>query len=261
MSLLVSLRVPDGIVLAADSLMTFQTQAVPKEEFVRCPSCDAKIPHSLISPPPAVLSPGSSNVQKLFCIKKRNIGLGVFGMPFLTGRTIESHIRDFEKKVYENETVERVAAKVEEYFRVELNKEVKGIEKIPEHQFPLGFQLAGYDEQETNIGKTFSIEIGRTSQIEPLHAKGYGCSISGDQRVILKLWKEDPNIPIPMPPFQLLPLQDAIDYAVFLIDTTIKFQRFTPMTPTCGGNIDVAVITPHLGFQWISRKELIAEKD
>lgn len=261
MSLVVSVRVPDGIILAADSLMTFQTQAVPKEEFVRCPSCEAKIPHSLISPPPPILTTGSSNFQKLFYIKKRNIGIAVFGMPFLMGRTIESHIRDFEKKVFENESVERVAAKIAEYFSAELNKEVGNLENIPERQFPIGFQLAGYDDQETNIGKTFSIEIGRTSRIEPLHAKGYGCSISGDQRVILKLWKEDPNIPIPMPPFQLLPLQDAIDYAIFLIETTIKFQRFTPMTPTCGGNIDVAIITHHCGFQWIKKKELIIEKD
>lgn len=257
MSLVVSLRVPDGIILAADSLMIFQTQAVPKEEFVRCPSCEAKIPHSLLSPPPPVLAPGSANFQKLFCIKKRNLGIGVFGMPFLTGRTIESHIRDFEKKVFENETVERVAMKMEQYFREELNKEVGDITRIPERQFPLGFQLAGYDEQDITIGKTFSIEIGRTSKIEPLHAKGYGCSISGDQRVVLKLWKEDPDIPIPLPPFQLLPLQDAIDYAIFLIDITIKFQRFTPMTPTCGGNIDVAVITHHSGFQWIRKKELV----
>lgn len=259
MSLVVSLRVPDGIILAADRLMTFQTQAVPKEEFVRCPSCEAKIPHSLISPPPSFLAPGSSNVQKLFCIKKRNIGVAVFGMPFLTSRSIESHLRDVEKKIFENETVERVATKVEEYFLTELNKEVGNLENIPERQFPIGFQLAGYDEQEIKIGKTFSIEIGRTSRVEPLHAKGYGCSISGDQRVILKLWKEDPNIPLPMPPFPLLPLQDAIDYALFLIDTTIKFQKFAPMTPTCGGNIDVAVITHHSGFQWIKKKELILE--
>lgn len=256
MSLVVSLRVPDGIVVATDSLMTFHTQAVPREEFVRCPKCEARIPHSLISPPPPVLAPGSPNVQKLFCVKKRDIGLAVFGMPFLTGRTIESHLRDLEKRIFENETVERVAEKVSEYFRAELNKEVGNLENIPEGQFPLAFQLAGYDEQDVSIGKTFSIELGRISRIEPLHSKGYGCSISGDQRVILKLWKEDPNIPLPMPPFQLLPLQDAIDYAIFLIDTTIKFQRFTPMTPTCGGSIDLAVITHHSGFQWIKKKEL-----
>ncbi|MEW6617982.1 MAG: hypothetical protein AB1422_01300 [bacterium] len=260
MSLVVSVRVPDGIILAADSLMTFHTQAVPKEEFVKCPKCEAKIPHSLVSPPPPVLSPGSSNTQKLFCIKKRNVGIAVFGIPFLSGRTIESHLRDVEKRVFENETVERVAVKVEEYFKAELNKEVGNLENIPERQFPLGFQVAGYDEQDPYIGKTFSVEIGRTSRIEPLHTKGYGCSISGDQRVILKLWKEDPNIPLPMPPFQLLPLQDAIDYALFLIETTIEFQRFTPMTPTCGGNIDVAVITHQTGFQWIKRKELIIKE-
>jgi hypothetical protein len=256
MSLVVSLRVPDGIVIAADSLMTFHTQSVPKEEFVWCPKCEAKIPHSLISPPAPIMAPGSSNVQKLFCVKKRDIGLAVFGMPFLTGRTIESHLRDLEKRIFENETVERVADKVSEYFKAELNKEVGNLENISEGQFPLGFQLSGYDDQDVSIGKTFSIELGRISRIEPLHSKGYGCSVSGDQRVVLKLWKEDPNIPLPMPPFQLLPLQDAIDYAIFLIDTTIKFQRFTPMTPTCGGSIDIAVITHHSGFQWIKKKEL-----
>jgi hypothetical protein len=57
-------------------------------------------------------------------------------------------------------------------------------------------------------------------------------------------------------------LQDAIEYARFLIRTTIDFQRFTDGTnsdkgsiPGVGGDIDIAVVTP-TGFEWISRKSL-----
>lgn len=51
-----------------------------------------------------------------------------------------------------------------------------------------------------------------------------------------------------------MPIQDAIDLAYFLVDTTIKFVRFLPGAPTVGGEIDLAVITKHEGFKWVRRK-------
>lgn len=51
-----------------------------------------------------------------------------------------------------------------------------------------------------------------------------------------------------------MPIQDAIDLAAFLVDTTIKFSRFTIGAPTVGGPIEVAAITRHEGFKWIQRK-------
>ncbi len=258
MTIAVSLRVPDGIVIATDSLMTIQTQPVPREELIQCPSCKGKIPYSLIAPPPPVIAASwSTNSQKLFCIKRRNLAIAIFGVPFLKGRSIQSYIKEFEEEVFENETVERVAQKLEQYLRQEFVEEVGGIENIAEDEFRIGFQIAGYDGKEVDIGKTFSVEVGKISRVEPLHSKGYGCSVSGDRRVVMKLWKEDPFIPIPMPPFQFLPLQDAIDYVYFLINTTIQFQRFSTMIPTCGGQIEIAVITPYSGFQWIETKGLL----
>ena len=259
MTLTISLRVPDGIVMASDSLLTIQTQLPPKEEFVRCPKCEGRIPHARIAPSPPVPVSISPNGQKLFCLGEgeKNVGISSFGIGFLTGRTIESHIREFEKvSVYGNENIEQIANKLEEYFRIELTKEVGDLSNISENESPIGFQVAGYDT-DVSCGKTFLVKIGRRSEIEPLHIKGYGCTFGGDGRVIQKLWKEDPYIPIAMPNFHLLTLQDAIDYAIFLMQTTIQFQRFATMIPTCGGDIDIAVITHQEGFMWIERKELV----
>lgn len=54
-------------------------------------------------------------------------------------------------------------------------------------------------------------------------------------------------------PFDGMPLQDAIDYAVYLVNVTIGRFRFVIGAPLCGGEIDVAVITPD-EFTWIKRK-------
>ena len=53
-----------------------------------------------------------------------------------------------------------------------------------------------------------------------------------------------------------MPIQDAIDLAEFLVDLTIKFERFilTPGAGTVGGPIEVAAITKHEGFKWVKRK-------
>lgn len=51
-----------------------------------------------------------------------------------------------------------------------------------------------------------------------------------------------------------MPIQDAIDFANFLVHMTIQFVRFSPGSPTVGGPIEVASITKHEGFRWVARK-------
>lgn len=187
--------------------------------------------------------------------------MAVHGTPFLDGRTIESHIREFEKtKIVGEESVEEVANKLKEFFVEVIKRDVKDLSTIPKNNVVTGFQVAGYDKDDAKIGKTFVVTIGQEAKIEPKHAMGYGCSLGGDGRVIAKLWKDDPDIPIAKPRYQFLNLQDAIDYAIFLIRTTIDYQRFATMAPLVGGNIDVAIITHHDGFKWIQHKEYVGEK-
>ncbi|RJX17553.1 MAG: hypothetical protein C4575_12990 [Desulforudis sp.] len=53
--------------------------------------------------------------------------------------------------------------------------------------------------------------------------------------------------------FDGMPLQDAIDFAVYVVNVVIGRYRFVLGAPLCGGEIDVAVITPD-NFTWINRK-------
>lgn len=54
--------------------------------------------------------------------------------------------------------------------------------------------------------------------------------------------------------FNAMPLQDAIDLAVYFIQLTIGRFRFVAGAPVCGGEVDVAVITPGK-FDWSHRKQ------
>jgi|GEM_PF-2794893 len=59
--------------------------------------------------------------------------------------------------------------------------------------------------------------------------------------------------------YDLMTLQDAIDFAVFIVRATIEAQRFNQASVQgVGGAIDVAVITAD-GFQWVQRKKLHGE--
>lgn len=51
-----------------------------------------------------------------------------------------------------------------------------------------------------------------------------------------------------------MPIQDAIDLARYLVETTIGFIRFVPGASTVGGPVDIAAITKHEGFRWVQRK-------
>lgn len=51
-----------------------------------------------------------------------------------------------------------------------------------------------------------------------------------------------------------MPIQDAIDIAHFLVDLTAKYVKYDSGPPTVGGPIEIAAITKHEGFKWISRK-------
>lgn len=59
--------------------------------------------------------------------------------------------------------------------------------------------------------------------------------------------------------YDLMTLQDAIDFAVFIVRATIEAQRFNQSSiQGVGGAIDIAVITPD-GFRWIQHKQLHGE--
>ena len=54
--------------------------------------------------------------------------------------------------------------------------------------------------------------------------------------------------------FAPMPIQDAIDLGRFLVHAAIMYSRFLPGPPIVGGPIEIAAITKHEHFKWISRK-------
>jgi hypothetical protein len=53
-----------------------------------------------------------------------------------------------------------------------------------------------------------------------------------------------------------MPIQDAIDLARYLVEVTIGFTKFSILKQpkTVGGAIEIAAITKHEGFRWVQRK-------
>lgn len=51
-----------------------------------------------------------------------------------------------------------------------------------------------------------------------------------------------------------MPFADALAFAKFLVDTTVGYRRFVLGPDTVGGQVEIAGITRHEGFKWVSRK-------
>ena len=64
-------------------------------------------------------------------------------------------------------------------------------------------------------------------------------------------------IPVPRPPifWDAMALQDAIDFSIYAVRTTIDTMRFQARQKNVGGPIDVLLITPDVA-EWIQRKTM-----
>ena len=84
--------------------------------------------------------------------------------------------------------------------------------------------------------------------VEPMIT--YGALWAGQKTAITKIVN---NPPILNADWGTMPLTDAIDFSEFLVDTTIKYERFCDDIQTCGGDIDILVITKDDAF-WKQHK-------
>ncbi len=215
---------------------------------------------------PVVTVPSSSwpYAQKLFSVKNK-FGITTFGAGFINNRSIYNHFIELNPKLPDPSGENRLDAlsrQIGEYFQSQLKIEMQNtgvdIGLMSDDWMALGFQLVGFNQTPGNtelLAQTRFIKVGKKIAYET--QQGIGCSVTGDLRVVDLLWKGQG----PAANYGAFSLQDAIDYAKFLIRTTADFQRFSGELPTVGGEIDIALITNHRGFQWISQKELFKRKE
>ena len=241
MSLAISIYVPAGIVMAADSRVT---GTLTREEEQAVP--DSKARTVRIQQQLAF----SDNAQKLIALDEAGVGISCFDSVIIEGQAVETHIQEFDM--------------------VERPRPTEGIETIASHliahfkdRFPgvsVGFHVAGYRREGDRLTpQVYSCH----TQIEPVpirrntNEKGkvvYGITRSGETSIVNRII--DPNS---TPYFDAMPLQDAIDYVLFLMHTTIDTLRFEPRYAAVGGPIDVLVITPNQ-MRFVQRKELHGER-
>ena len=218
MSIISVVYLPEGIVLAADSRLTGRKEYKDDDD------------NNVIEKFPL-----SDNAQKVVLLNKCKVGIASCGNAYIDGKTIADYIRLFEiNDVDENDTQESVA------------------DKLLAHgtEFPgTNFYVCGYSQ---DVPYVFYIN-STTKKRSNVDADGnikFNVSLGGETEALVKLINADP---IMNRNEQLMPLKDGIDFAEFMVDVTIKYQRFSDCIKTCGGDIDVLVMTKDNAF-WYKNK-------
>lgn len=260
MTLIVSLRIPDGIVISGDSLATMmgRLQGQAQVKFV-CPHCKKEHEVEVEYPPtsfPATTLAFAQKVSPFLGI----FGVGTFGTGMLMGKSIYFSLRQLEQKHFQsvdegkkfNVTLaaEIIGRHFHDLLTAHIKTEGRRLDDIPPESNLLGFQVVGYDE---DIAKTIVVHIGREVIYE--EHKDPGCTVTGQPSVanaIFSLYSDGSQKPL----FDVFSLQDAIGYAEFLIRTTASHQQYSSSMPNVGGEIDIALVTPFDNFRWIKQKEL-----
>ncbi|MCK4599895.1 hypothetical protein KAU37_08785 [Candidatus Bipolaricaulota bacterium] len=259
MTLIASFRTADGIVIAGDSLATMSAQLRFQSEVpARCPKCKHEF---ILKPKIQAQIPASTfpYAQKVFPFLD-DFGVGTFGAGEVLGKTMWFAITELESSMSKTKKSDlvaggagAVAGAVGKHIHRLLKKEVGGVEKLKKlgKKTVVGFQIVGYDG---DVAKTVEVKIGNGVQTEE-HI-GRTCTVSGMREVVTALWDLAKKEARYAPPVQVFSLQDAINYVDFLIRTTSLCQQFSQAIPGVGGDIDIALVTPFNGFQWIRQKEL-----
>jgi hypothetical protein len=266
MSLGVAIKGPEGIVLATDSRVTLE----------------AKRPGE----PP--LPVNFDNATKLLSFSKPHnyVAAITYGVAVIGLRTAHSFVSEFEQMVLTGKN-ERLS--VEEYskellkFFMERWKESMPVDYSGP---PMAFVVGGYDK-DAAYGKIFLFKIpgdSEPSEQQPGYIN-FGMTWGGQLEVASRLIHGfDPALPnivgkelnleskqveklhgtlrkgLQFPiPYQVLPLQDCVDLAVFLIRTTMTAQRLAIGVRGVGGPIDVATITRMEGLSYVQRKVIHGE--
>jgi hypothetical protein len=198
----------------------------------------------------------SDTVYKTFLTPDK-IGISTFGAADIKGVPITGFMESFinDHITQKNISLNDVPRELLKYFR--------GISA----DLQIGFHVAGYTSV-NNVPEQsiWSVDV-HGNAINRLNKPGQpGASWSGEADILARLIspvkvENSPGnfIDLPFFPIQFgyFTIQDAIDFSVYAIRTTIDSFRFQPRPKTVGGPIDILVIRPNEAF-WVQRKELHA---
>ncbi len=271
MTIAISIKINDGLVLASDSASTVLGQTQTGElQAVNVYNNAVKVFNLCKGLPIGAITWGAGSIGQA------STATIVKDFRQLLTEGDEKHKWKLDRGTFE---VEAVARYLKEFVFDELYTPAF---QLPQQKPDLGFIIAGYSSR-APMADEFKIEmrggildgptrlrtrdeIGMTWGGNPEAVNRLLAGVSLGLPIVLQnLFKIPPgqlpqvmatiqqNLQLPLV-LPAMPLQDAIDLADFLVDLTIKFSRFMPGAPTVGGPIEIAAISKHEGFRWIKRK-------
>lgn len=271
MSLAIAIKGVDGIVLAADSRGTLTREA----------NSSSGVNSSTVY---------YDNAQKLLGLSdKKNVGFVTYGAPAIQNpatRLVHSFLPEFEAslgsaKTRRNLSVEDCAFKLGQFFSAKWQEA-----QMPQDSSQMMFVIGGYDTGKPT-GKVFEVNI--PSQVRPVEhfsSDGeYGIFWGGQADFASRLYTGcDNRLPFILQemfeltdqrrietrneivkklqadiPLGHLPLQNCVDLAILLLNTTVEMHKLIVGERGVGGPIDVATITPNEGFVFIQQKSITGE--
>lgn len=251
MTIVTCVKVRDGLVLGTDSMAHIQRGGT----FIR----------------------SYRNATKLFQVGDLPMGVVSYGLGNVGHRSIESLMREFGEKLKPGQkAVDTVSKALFKFMKEHYGRQAENLpddESLPS----LGFLLAGYspgqvfaetrefllpedDKARTTLAKE---EMGATWRgvDAPFFrlAMGYGYFVrerleaAGMEEELAGELLDDLAINVV---FDGMPVQDAVEYATFILNTTIGYTTFSMELSPCGGPLQVATILPNEGFKWLAKPEV-----
>lgn len=259
MSIVASVKVYDGIVLGSESMTQLWGQAqpgVPQLQFVKA----------------------FSNARKLFQLGSLPFGVLAYGAGNITNRSIESFLYEFNDQLLADAkhaelTGEAIAKRLIKFMQAPYEAAFAHL-SMPQRPV-LGFYLAGYSPKQ-HLGTEWEFVLPQNDQPfqsrpdEQCGASWRGISLPFsrlhfglDPRLVGMLSAQGiaPDVIAKIQDaakllnsqivFDGMPLKDAVGFCRFILETTINSCTYEVGVPTCGGPLQIAMIT-RSKFSWIS---------
>lgn len=269
MTVAVVVKVNDGIVLASDSASTVGEPG--------------PVPGSIM--PINIYNHGT----KIFRLHNKNVPLGAitWGLGNIGSSSLKILAKDFKRELMEGAnaldpdsfTVEDVAQRFKIFM---FDQRYEPAYSQAANKPDMGFKVVGYSSGQS-LGEVWNMKFGDSGCVGPeleIPTSDPGMAVEGTpspvRRLVLGFNNEELgpalmstgmskqqaiSIMTQCAPMlyrrlahPLMPIQDAIDLAVFLEQTTAQFTRFWQLLDTVGGPIEVATLTKYEGFKWVQRK-------
>lgn len=268
MSLGVAVKGAEGIVLAADCRVTLGARVQ--------------------GGPPVPLFVHFDNASKLFCFSPPHnyVGVVTYGAAVIgqqAPRTAHSYLPELEV-TFQNQSRMKVREYAERLSTFFMEQWTKAGMPVGPDIVQMTFLVAGYDEGEA-YGRVFLFEIpNKPDLVERNQDQDFGMTWGGQHELVSRLIRGfDPRLPAVLEsagvpeekvknvmqalqallefriPYHVLPLQDCVDLATFLVRTTITAQTLAVGVRGVGGPIEVAVVTRQQGLTFIQQKKLRGE--